>query len=800
MSCSHFRFLLLTTLTGAAQATWSFNETTHDGPVNATSFYKSSNEVLSMPLRRVEHQGVGTPSLTRRYFGADVLGVYGAAYFAEMIIGTGENPQAVSVLLDTGSFELWVNPNCTASNVQDYCNAFGRYDPSLSPTARNLNTNFGIQYGQGSASGVYYKDDVYLSGAKIQDQQFGVSNTSSQVWFGILGLGHGQGNGVIEYASIIDSLAAQGYTDSKLFSLDLGGQPGPTAAVTGEIVFGGVDTNKYSGNLAKVPTDPSDPHYVVTLNSLSLQTPVSTSSPSEAIAEVSEPITDSNLPLRVVVDSGTTLSLLPESMVSTLAAGFPGATPDGNGGYKVPCDLRNSTDGSVSFEFAGDGSSKVTITVSYSDFIWYGGDECFLGASYSKDIGVWILGDTFLRGAYVTFDQSNDALYMANYAKCSEESNLVAVPAGLDAAANIPGSCAAPAVMRPASPAGLDPDCTETPLPAPVTTTATLNRQASAAPESPDEDCDDDDDNTHQHVAQFSYGHSYEHSYEYSYEYFTATETFMSTMFRHFVYTSSEQEFTTHESFITTFCPGDVVPAPSPAAAPPVTHAELKTTTEPTVVPAPPTVVQATQPATTATAQELRVVTTELCSTSTFTVESCEASDAEACTVGATTTQVVTMVETLSVHAYPPPSSPSSSSLPTPSFPPPASSSPPPPSPTSFSTSTVLPSSASPSPTFFSYSHPLPPPAPQSASAGVAYGGWGFNSSSGGNGVPGVAVAGVAPSRGIIAGAAAVPTKTTATLTGLVVPTSGAAGRGREVVVGGRCLWTVVVVVLAVVI
>ena len=79
-------------------------------------------------------------------------------------LGTGDNPQTVSVLLDTGSFEMWVNPNCSAANVQDYCEAFGHYDPKMSPTAKSLNTNFGIQYGQGSASGVYYKDDVYLSG------------------------------------------------------------------------------------------------------------------------------------------------------------------------------------------------------------------------------------------------------------------------------------------------------------------------------------------------------------------------------------------------------------------------------------------------------------------------------------------------------------------------------------------------------------------------------------------------------------------------------------------------------------
>lgn len=836
------------------------NSTTHIGTVNATRNYKNTNEVLAIPLKRVQHQGAPATRLARRYFGTDVLGVYGAAYFAEMALGTGDNPQTVSVLLDTGSFEMWVNPNCSAANVQDYCEAFGHYDPEMSPTAKSLNTNFGIQYGQGSASGVYYKDDVYLSGAQIKDQQFGVSNTSSDVWFGILGLGRGQGGGVVEYSSIIDSLADQGYTNSKLFSLDLGGQPGPTAAVTGEMVFGGVDTNKYAGNLAKVPTDPKDPHYVVTLNSLSMNTP-STGVNTNAVVQKHEPVKDSNMPLQVVVDSGTTLSLLPESMVTELAAGFPGAESDGSGGYKVPCDLRNTTDGSLDFEFAGEGSNKVTITVSYADFIWYGGDECFLGAQYNKDIGVWILGDTFLRGAYATLDLDNNALYMANYAKCGDESNLVPVPAGVDAAANIPGSCEAPVVVRPASPAD-DPDCTETLFPPTATMTATLNRQASAAPnapeDEPDDECDnddgdDDDDNDNNEDDEPEQGQMppqriAQHTEHWEYhETFTASETFTSTIFRHVVYTMSEQEYTSHESFVTTFCPGDILPPPSPSPA----HVQVPTQPAPqptiTTTPAQPAIVQVTQPATTIQTQVVQITTTERCETSIYTVENCEVLDDD-CTVGATTTRVITMVDTVRVKAVPttsasslpsPPSPPSS-----PSFSPPSSSSPitfalasaapeasPAPltthAPAAPSVSLAPDTSASPT-TFFSYSSPLPPPPPsppsqgqgqnpgqgQGQGQGVAYGGmsWGFNNGSASITAPVAAVAPV-PSRGLGIGTgmgtgvgmgvnANAPTPTTpvmgaatATHTGFVVPTSGGVGKMENVMVfGGMVLaWVVLI-------
>ncbi|KAI0475093.1 aspartic peptidase domain-containing protein [Xylariaceae sp. FL0804] len=432
-----------------AEATGLFNLTT-DNPVsrvNATNFFKDSNQVLSMPLRRIEKDGqpdeTTTPSLAKRFFKTDALSVYGAAYLAEISIGSPAAPQAVDVLIDTGSFELWVDPDCATSNVPDLCTAFGHYDPSQSSTAQSLGTEFKIEYGYGNVSGPYYRDDVYISGAQIQNQQFGVANQSELVWFGIMGLGRGQGpNGFLQYPLIVDSLAAQGYTNSKLFSLDLGGQAQAGAAITGELVFGGVDTHKYSGYLGKVSTDPSDPHYKVSLTSIAVRqpgassaTPLSTS-PSSA-SSGTDPSATAGLPLAVVVDSGTTLSLLPEDMVAALAAQFPGAASDDRGGYTVDCGFR-SQDGVVEFGFAGG----LNIGVRYADFVWdSGNNQCFLGAWYSGDVGAWILGDTFLRGAYVTFDQDNNALYMAEYTPCGDSSHLVPVPAGPDAASRIPGSC-----------------------------------------------------------------------------------------------------------------------------------------------------------------------------------------------------------------------------------------------------------------------------------------------------------------------------------------------------------------------
>ncbi|KAH9905862.1 acid protease [Xylariomycetidae sp. FL2044] len=714
-------------LSGVAAATQVPNLTLSDGGLNATNFFKSPAQVLSVPLKRVDHAGVATPSISRRFFKADVLGVYGAAYLAELNIGTSSQPQIVDVLIDTGSFELWVNPDCATSNVPDFCNAFGHYDPSKSSTSQMLSTSFDIKYGSGEASGPYYKDDIFISGAKVEQQQFGVANESDLVWFGIMGLGYGLGNGFINYPLIIDSLVAQGYTNSKLFSLDLGGQPKPAAAITGEMVFGGVDTNKYAGNLKKVPVDQSDPHYAITLNSLSLRTPGS---------PTSNPFIDQNLPLPVIVDSGTTLSLLPESLVTKLAAQFPGAASDGKGGYTVPCSLQDQ-DGSVDFGFlAADGT--VTISVKYKDFIWNSGGNCFLGAWYSSDIGVWILGDTFLRGAYVTFDQSNNALYMANYVSCGTDSNLVPVPAGPDAAARIPGSCnvaAAPSAsptqtqaslasgnpsstaippaasslggdlnpIDPASPTSSIPTSstgtqrsrtpaggdvrptidttpttttpTTTPItptttttttttttpttPIPTPTTVPLNDPTESPPGAPAQGGDGADPTDLPRVGAAGTGNA-----DPPPRTTTTIITITSTVTRALVYTvtscpsspggggggcSVGQVGTRFEEVVTTFCPGQPGdPALSSPSAPAgtTTAAGGSRSQPPVLQPAPGPVQQQQQQ------QEITTIT-ERCSTTTHAVTSCATGDGydDACTLGQTTTRVITLTETVVVQA-----------------------------------------------------------------------------------------------------------------------------------------------------
>lgn len=48
-----------------------------------SSFSEDPIKLLSLPLWRVDHFGVGTPSVAKRFFKTDVLGVFGAAYLTQ---------------------------------------------------------------------------------------------------------------------------------------------------------------------------------------------------------------------------------------------------------------------------------------------------------------------------------------------------------------------------------------------------------------------------------------------------------------------------------------------------------------------------------------------------------------------------------------------------------------------------------------------------------------------------------------------------------------------------------------------
>jgi hypothetical protein len=307
----------------------------------------------------------------------------------QLAVNIGNPPQPNYVQLDTGSFELWVNPQCSSlssSADRQFCASIGSYDPQRSRTSRVSQTTKSLRYGIGSANIQYVLDDIALDGtnANLKQVQFGVATSSQDAFSGILGVGHGE-NATIGYKNFIDQLEAQGVTATKAYSVALGRK----TEKEGVVIFGGVDTSKFIGSLVKQPIVPraQSPDGVrrfwIRMDSLGY-----TSGSSSRKYD--------NTSMSVFLDTGATLTLLPPRLAAQIARDFGSTQVDSTGFYPVDCGLIDQN-GTLDFAFPG-----VTIKVPNREIIrsgFSGGRQrCYLGIQPSDQFV--LLGDTFLRSTY----------------------------------------------------------------------------------------------------------------------------------------------------------------------------------------------------------------------------------------------------------------------------------------------------------------------------------------------------------------------------------------------------------------
>lgn len=352
-------------------------------------------------------------------------------YFVNATIGTPAQPLRLHI--DTGSSDLWVNTPSSSLCAQgaNPCGYAGAYSANDSSTYEYVGNWFNISYVDGSgASGDYVSDTVTIGGATLDRLQFGIGylSTSTQ---GILGIGYPSNEvqvgraGKNPYDNLPAALASEGLVSRNAYSLWLN----DLDANRGSILFGGVDTEQYSGTLQTLPIQASRGVYaefLITLTSLKLG--------GQTIAD--------NQALAVLLDSGSSLTYLPNDMVESIYEQVQAQYDPNAGAAYVPCSLGSST---ATLEF---GFSSPTISVEMNelvlDLVASGGGQpsfqngeaaCLFGIAPAGE-GTNVLGDTFLRSAYVVYDIDNNEISLAQTRFNATTSNVQEIPSG----SSLPGA------------------------------------------------------------------------------------------------------------------------------------------------------------------------------------------------------------------------------------------------------------------------------------------------------------------------------------------------------------------------
>ncbi|CZT46300.1 related to aspartic proteinase OPSB [Rhynchosporium secalis] len=395
-----------------------------DGPAKVVEFQIERNKIRNPVMRDRLRRRASTIQAT--------IDNEETLYFVNASLGTPR--QSFRLHLDTGSSDLWVNAAssnlCTTKGSP--CAFAGTYSANSSSTYSYVNGNFNISYVDGSgAAGDYVADTFTIGSTAVTKLQFGVGYTSSSSE-GILGVGYEINEvqvgraGKSPYRNLPSRMVEEGHIQSNAYSLWLN----DLDASTGSILFGGVDTGKYMGKLETLPIQTEGGLYaefLITLTAVSFGKTVIAKNQAQA----------------VLLDSGSSLTYLPNSMTEAIYQQVNAQYDASQGAAYVPCSLADSNT-SLNFTFSGPTISvpmnELVIIVTsangrqltFSD----GKPACLFGIAPAGSSAA-VMGDTFIRSAYLVYDLANNEISIAQTNFNSTTSNIMEIKKG---STSIPGS------------------------------------------------------------------------------------------------------------------------------------------------------------------------------------------------------------------------------------------------------------------------------------------------------------------------------------------------------------------------
>ena len=313
----------------------------------------------------------------------------------------------------------------------------GTYDPERSSTSKFVSNDFNISYVDGSgALGEYRSDTLKIGGQELENLQFGLGLASSSPE-GILGIGYPinevqvHRNSRNPYPNLPQAMVDANLIKSSAYSLWLD----DLESSTGSILFGGIDTQKFKGELSILPIQQEFgvfAEFIITLSSVGLTQNGKTKN-----------FNSQDLPVPVLLDTGSSLTYLPNFLTQDIYNALQVEISDlGNGETAAYVDCRIAdTDATLDFTFT---DPKISVPMRelainpgpsidgrYAAFP-DGSPLCIFGIS-PADSDTAVLGDTFIRSAYIVYDLSNNEISIAQTDFNATDSNVVEIGTGKEA-------------------------------------------------------------------------------------------------------------------------------------------------------------------------------------------------------------------------------------------------------------------------------------------------------------------------------------------------------------------------------
>ncbi|KAK6360056.1 hypothetical protein TWF730_006210 [Orbilia blumenaviensis] len=394
-------------------------------------------QVFSLPVTKVELPPDAVRRIHKRHVSSPLLNKY--PYFV-VDITLGTPPQRLQAQLDTGSSDLVVLTSgsdfCTSN--PDVCSASGTYNANSSSTYQYYASDLSIAYLSGEvATGDYANDTLTIGSVALKNFHFGIMYNATVI-SSILGVGFD----VNEFASFLNppriyrnlplALVDAGVIPTAAFSVYLNNIQDQAAG--GSVIFGGIDTEKYCGPLARVPIIANSflgiREYTINMQSVSATRngePVVFSAGAASLGPA-------------LLDTGASIMILPDALAGQIFD-FVNVTV---GPFdilgKTPCSNMNED---ITFNFEFD---TITINVDINQLVGIPDENnmCFFGIVAGSTFGdpeIVLLGDTFLSSAYTVFDVENKNIYLAQAKLNAVKENIVQINAGVNGVPQLNGGC-----------------------------------------------------------------------------------------------------------------------------------------------------------------------------------------------------------------------------------------------------------------------------------------------------------------------------------------------------------------------